>query len=475
MNPQLIQSVVEEVRPLAKGKFIGKIFQNAPLSFALDIGIRGAFLFISAEPARPRFYLIHRKLKEVEKQSGPLLPFGQMLRTQLAGGEIVSLEKDGQDRVVRLTVRVVDELGVVYFRRLICQLTGKATNLLILDELNRIVAALRPPRGTGQNLNELYIPPPNNESRVLEETISIKGSASEAADKYFQAKDADQLFISRVASIRNQLRQTKTQKLRLKNNLTEDLAGHGDPQKHRRLGDLLLANVSTAVRSGNLVRIKDFYADNEPWIDVDLDEDISLQEAAAATFRQYVKAKRAHEEINTRLTSLKREIEELQQREQLLERITLERDESALANFAVSQTKKTPPKQRTKSDPALSGVRRYLSTDGYEILVGRAAKDNDNLTFRIARPHDLWLHAGDYPGSHVVVRNPTRKEIPQRTVIEAAQLAGRFSQASDDSKVVIHYTERKFLSKPKGSAPGLVRLSSFRSITVEPKESIKRL
>jgi predicted ribosome quality control (RQC) complex YloA/Tae2 family protein len=73
------------------------------------------------------------------------------------------------------------------------------------------------------------------------------------------------------------------------------------------------------------------------------------------------------------------------------------------------------------------------------------------------------------------VRNPTRKEIPQRTVIEAAQLAGRFSQASEDGKVVIHYTERKFLSKPKGSAPGLVRMSRFRSINVEPKEAVQRL
>jgi predicted ribosome quality control (RQC) complex YloA/Tae2 family protein len=85
------------------------------------------------------------------------------------------------------------------------------------------------------------------------------------------------------------------------------------------------------------------------------------------------------------------------------------------------------------------------------------------------------MHAGDYPGSHVVVRNPTRKEIPQRTVIEAAQLAGRFSQASEDAKVVIHYTPRKFLSKPKGAAHGLVRLSRFKSITVEPKEGVPRL
>jgi predicted ribosome quality control (RQC) complex YloA/Tae2 family protein len=120
-------------------------------------------------------------------------------------------------------------------------------------------------------------------------------------------------------------------------------------------------------------------------------------------------------------------------------------------------------------------VRRYRSSDGYEVLVGRAARDNDNLTFKIAQPNDLWLHAGDYPGSHVVIRNPTRKEIPHRTIIEAAQLAGRFSQASEDTKVVIHYTHRKFLSKPKGAASGLVRLSRFRSITVEPKEGIPRI
>ena len=73
------------------------------------------------------------------------------------------------------------------------------------------------------------------------------------------------------------------------------------------------------------------------------------------------------------------------------------------------------------------------------------------------------------------MRNPTRKEIPHRTIVEAAQLAARFSQASEDSKVVIHHTPRKFLSKPKGTAPGLVRLSRFKSITVEPKESVPRL
>src|SRR6185312_12066556 len=115
--------------------------------------------------------------------------------------------------------------------------------------------------------------------------------------------------------------------------------------------------------------------------------------------------------------------------------------------------------ERTRRpEPAkIPGVRLYKSSDGYEILVGRGARDNDNLTFRVARPNDLWLHSADYPGSHVVVRRVNRQEIPHRTVIEAAQLAARFSHAGKDAKVVVHYTPRKFLSKPRGAAPGLVR------------------
>jgi predicted ribosome quality control (RQC) complex YloA/Tae2 family protein len=116
-----------------------------------------------------------------------------------------------------------------------------------------------------------------------------------------------------------------------------------------------------------------------------------------------------------------------------------------------------------------------LSSDGFEILVGRTANDNDQLTFKIAKPNDVWLHAADYGGSHVVVRNGTRKEIPHRTLTEAAQLAAYFSQAKKNAKADVSYTERKFVSKIKGAKPGLVRLQRFKNIVVEPKESATRV
>jgi predicted ribosome quality control (RQC) complex YloA/Tae2 family protein len=158
-----------------------------------------------------------------------------------------------------------------------------------------------------------------------------------------------------------------------------------------------------------------------------------------------------------------------------LERAIVARDLTALAEFGERPQAQPARRKKEKASLTLPGMRRYLSSDGYEVLVGRTARDNDQLTFRVARPNDLWLHAGDYPGSHVIVRNSSRTEIPHRTIIEAAQLAAKFSQASKDAKVAIHYTRRKFLSKPKGAAAGLVRLSSFKSITVEPGENLERI
>ena len=474
MHQQLIQRIVEEVRAQVRDHFLGKVWQLSPFSFAFDFGLRGTFLFVSVDPSSPRFYLIQRRLKELEKQAIPLSQFGQQLRNQLGGGRLVSCQKDPGERVVRLTFRVEDDLGRIHFWRIVAQLTGRAANLFILNERDLVAAVLRSPKGAGQNLGEHYLSPPLHNAVTKEEVLPQSDSYSAAADAYFQTHDIAAVFDSRVNQIRGRLLQTKQQKSKLRQNLQNDLTAHGDPETHKRIGDLLLANIATAVREGTKVRITDFYLDNAPTLEVEIDEGVSLQDAAAKRFRKYTKAKRAKEEISERLEVLEAEILALEKRELQLEQIAYDRNESLLDEF--DQPRSVSPRRNQKRpDQQIPGVRRYLSTDGYEILVGRAAKDNDHLTFRIARPNDLWLHAGDYPGSHVVVRNPTRKEIPQRTMIEAAQLAARFSQASEDAKVVIHYTERKYLSKPKGAAPGLVRLSSFRSITVEPKEAIQRL
>src|ERR1051325_7483491 len=135
MYQDLIRRVVEELRANLSGRYVGKIYQLTPLSFAIDFGLRGEVLFVSADPASPRLYLIRRPPKEREKQSAPLGPFGQALRSKLGGAYLVKLTTDPLDRIVHLTFRKDDESGTV-FRTLVIQLTGRAADLFLLDELN---------------------------------------------------------------------------------------------------------------------------------------------------------------------------------------------------------------------------------------------------------------------------------------------------------------------------------------------------
>jgi len=477
MHEETLKEVVAELDPLLVGRFFGKIYQLSDVSLAIDFGLkRDGYLFISIEPNAPRLYLIKRSLRELAKGSVPLSFFAQAMRTTLAGGNLVSLTKDEDERIVRLSLIATDELGDSRPRALVAQLTGRSANLFLLDDEGKITHAIRAPKGDGQQVGDLYRSPQRQTKAFVEEVRISLGNfptVSEAIDEHYRGLEAHQAFESRAARLIAKSRKDIAKQRKLKSNLEKDLKDHGSPEEHKRLGNLMLANISNAERVGDKVRLKDYYAGDAPIIELDLDANTSLSEAASDAFARYSKSKRAIEELGSRLVQIEHQLTELEKKQTRLLEAVAAHDEKTLAEFEAPKEKK--PAAQKKASGGLPGMRRYLSSDGYEVIIGRTARDNDKLTFREARPNDLWLHAGDYPGSHVIVRNSSRKEIPHRTIVEAAQLAAKFSQASKDAKVNIHYTQRKFLSKPKGAAPGLVRLSKFRSITVEPVENIERM
>jgi predicted ribosome quality control (RQC) complex YloA/Tae2 family protein len=477
MHEDTLKEVVAELEELLPGRFLGRVFQLSPASLVMDFHLRqDGFLFISVEPAGPRLYLMKRSLRELERQTHSPSPFVQALRAALGEAPVSSVTKDEVERIVRFHFSASSEEVNRPLTTMVAQLTGRSANLFLLDGDEKIVHALRRPLSTGQQVNEKYKPPPQLSTNISRETIIPRAgflTISEVVDEYYRRLEAEHKFKNAAAKLRDRLRREIAKREKLGINLKKDLAGHGDADEHKRLGDLLLANIANAVRDGDRVTLTDYYTAGQPNIEIAIDENKSLQDAAAEAFSRYGKAKRAVVEIRERLAQVDQEVEQLKENQAKLDQAIANGDESILTSF--TEGKQKAARAKSKDSKSIPGVRRYRSSDGYEVLVGRTARDNDNLTFRVARPNDLWLHAGDYPGSHVIVRNSSRREIPQRTVIEAAQLAAKFSQASNDSKVIIHYTQRKFLSKPKGSAPGLVRLSSFKTIAVEPAESIERM
>lgn len=286
--------------------------------------------------------------------------------------------------------------------------------------------------------------------------------------------DNDDQFEQLAASVRKKaLAEIRKQK-KLIDNLNADLKKHGDADLWKRYGDLLLANATNARRDGSDIVVTDYFADDTPQIVIEGESNKPISEIAEEYFRRYTKARNGKKMIEKRLAATKVSLRAVNEKLHLIETAIEERDEQYLASLAAPAAKRLPQSTKKKTEAAFKGARRFVSSDGFEILVGKKAKDNDYLTFRIARSLDLWLHAADYPGSHVIVRNQNKKEIPNRTLLEAAELAAFYSDAREKPKAAVNYTQKKFVNKPRRAASGLVSLASFKTILVAPKVSVTR-
>src|SRR6185295_12662408 len=170
------------------------------------------------------------------------------------------------------------------------QLTGRSANLFLLDSAGKITQAWRNLQGEGQQPGDLYRPPvsqANAAARKIKPGFETPPTAesgttpSAAADKYYQGLASANEFDSRAGNLLAGLRKAICRCRKLQTNLRKDLVAHGNPDEHKRAGDLLLANISTAGRAGNRVTLTDYYADGAPTIEVEVDENLTLPEAAS--------------------------------------------------------------------------------------------------------------------------------------------------------------------------------------------------
>jgi len=454
------------------GRRLGRIFPLAARRLVFDFRLTDQrYLFIATEPNAPRIYLVRRRLKDLEKQAINPPPFHLLLKKHLSGCELRTIEKLPHERIISFEFVGENEAGHPMQPVLVVQLTGKSSNLLLLDGGRFVLASLSDSEIEGQRVGEKYSPPlrPSvplkDKSEIEIHAIDKGGSISDALDHYYVSRESEARFRSQADAAIKKLRSEIDRRRKLIEKLRSDLASHGDEARWKKFGDLLLANLSTAKRAGDKVLVIDYFETDVPQVEIEADEYLSLTQAAEKYFKRYTKANSAAAEIDARLEIIKREIEVFEARLARAQEAAAERDE-AFFEDATPETANRKKEDRRKDE--FTGARKFRSSDDFEILVGKRAVDNDQLTFRIAGSLDLWLHAADYPGSHVVVRNPNRKDVPQQTLLEAAQLAAFYSSGKSQPKAAVHYTQKKFVNKPRGAAPGLVRLASFKTILVEP-------
>lgn len=477
MNEPTLEKITAELSERLIGQKFGKIFPAAKLRLFIDFRLRDAsYLFLSVEPNSPRIYLAERRLKDLEKQTKFQPSFVSFLRKRLANAVLTDIEKAPGERILKMKFAARSEIGVEEKYFLIVQMTGRSSNLFLLDENEFIIERLRETFGEGQEMAQRYRFP---EKSALQKDSNEKPfdqknfpTLSAALDDFYSKKERKQKFQALAQSARSGLAKDLKKRKRLEKKLRLDLENHGDAEKWKRFGDLLLANQTTARRSSDKVFVIDYFDENTPQIEIEVEVNRSLTEAAENFYKLYTKARNAEEEISKRLEIVEAEIEELLEKQSELNEAIAAEDFERVESYT-NLDRRSPDGggalQNKKSESSGAYAREFVSSEGFDILVGKRSKDNDYLTFRIAKSLDTWLHAADYPGSHVVIRNPNRVEIPPTTLVEAAQLAAFYSKAKDETKVAVHYTQKKHVNKPRGAAAGLVSLSSFKTILVEPK------
>lgn len=240
----------------------------------------------------------------------------------------------------------------------------------------------------------------------------------------------------------------------------------------KKKGELLTANIYAVPQGVTTFKTIDYYESDMPEIEIAIDPAKTPAENAQKYFSKYNKAKRT-------LAAL--EIQEKQNEEELvyLESVlnALEnakddadlseiRTELAESGFIRRQVQKKGAQKPKKSKPL-----HYVSSDGYDIFVGKSNLQNDELTLRMAEPTDIWMHTKDIPGSHVIIRTNGQKELPETTMEEAANLAAFYSKAKNSSMVPVDYTQRKNIKKPNGAKPGMVIYLTNRTIYITPDEN----
>lgn len=295
---------------------------------------------------------------------------------------------------------------------------------------------------------------------------------AEAASLETEARKLSALRARLESAVRKRLDRAR----RLEEKLRSDETSHEEPHSLRHRGELLLAGLSRARKRGDgrSVVLPDPFDPDEKEIEIEIDPRLSLSKNAERLFTRARKAERARVELANRLELVGKDISYWEGFECDLRDGATSSELEALEREAGDEGLSFPPsgKPRKKRPPEAMGPRGFRSHRGNPILVGRSGRSNDELTFDVARPHDLWFHASGVPGAHVVLRVPSGETADEVEVREAAELAAYYSKAREATAVEVIVTERRNVSRIKGAPRGLVKLSSAgetRTLRVGPR------
>jgi len=243
-----------------------------------------------------------------------------------------------------------------------------------------------------------------------------------------------------------------------------DYQGLSSAKDYQKQADTLLANLQRIEKGARQVSLP--RVDNpDELLEIELNPRLTPAQNAEKRYKKARRIRSSKAELTSTIQETKQELAELKQTQAMLQRAD---DWAALKKIEKALPQSIFQYPRTPRDYERLPYHLFYY-QGWEILVGKGARDNDRLTFKVAKPIDFWLHAQQVPGSHVVVRNPEKKQsLPQAVLVHAAALAAGYSQAKHAGLVPVVYTMKKYVWKRKSMPPGRVFMKYEKTVFAEP-------
>ncbi|MGB7892932.1 MAG: NFACT RNA binding domain-containing protein [Microcoleus sp.] len=300
-------------------------------------------------------------------------------------------------------------------------------------------------------------------------------SVQEILNSYYTGEINQEVF----AQLRHQLTQklnTVLAKLRLKaNTFKERLQQSADADTHKSQADLLMANLQHWEPGMKSISLPDF--ETEEPVAIPLNPEKNAVQNAQAIYKKHQKLKRARIAVEPLLAAVQEEIDYLEQVEVALSVLETYRNTQDLQTLAeireelIQQKYLDVPDYRSTDKNAAIEFHRYQTPSGFELLIGRNNRQNDQLTFRTANDYDLWFHTLEIPGSHALLRLKPGTVAEETDLQFAADMTAYYSRARHSEQVPVVYTEPKYVYKPKGAKPGMVVYKQERIVWGRPQQA----
>ena len=248
-------------------------------------------------------------------------------------------------------------------------------------------------------------------------------------------------------------------------NIEADIKDAADYEQYKKYGELIQINIGSMKKGLEKIELDDIYNDSNLKISIKLDPAKNPAENAEVYFKKHRKGREGLELMKRRLEI---SLEELKNYQLIYSELE-DNFENASQKYKQEIESLLPKEQVKQVQPVRLPYKEYQLSTGLTIFFGRDGSDNDRTTFEFAKPYELWFHAQQCPGSHVVIKYPNKQFVPSKLEIEqTAAVAAFYSKARKNSLVPVIYTEKKYVRKPRKAKPGLVTVEREKSVLVEP-------